>query len=66
MLRPKASSKDPIRPVQHDCPVCHQPQTKIQRKLGNDQLGPSTYVCSRSGVCCLGINLTQVQTWVVV
>ena len=66
MPHAKVSSKDPVRPVPHDCPVCHQPQTKIQRRIGEDKLGPFSYVCSRSGSCCLGINLTQVDTWIVV
>ena len=66
MRHAKVPSKDPVRPVPHDCPVCHQPQTKIQRKISTDKLGMSTYVCSRAGLCCLGINLTQVDTWIVV
>jgi hypothetical protein len=59
-------SKLPLRPVRRECPVCHQPQTKIQRRLGTEKLGPPSYVCARSAECCLGINLTKVDTWVAV
>jgi ssDNA-binding Zn-finger/Zn-ribbon topoisomerase 1 len=54
------------RPPVHDCPVCHHPQTKIQRRLGDDKHGATNYVCARSGECPLGINLKQVDTWVAV
>jgi ssDNA-binding Zn-finger/Zn-ribbon topoisomerase 1 len=53
----------PDRPALHECPVCHHPQTKIQRKIGPEKLGPVNYVCSRTE-CCLGFNLTKVDTWV--
>ena len=58
--------KLPAAPVVHQCPVCHHPQTKIQRKLSDDKHGATNYVCSRSGDCVLGINLANVDTWVVV
>jgi ssDNA-binding Zn-finger/Zn-ribbon topoisomerase 1 len=61
MTTPKRAGQ----PVLHDCPVCHTPQTKIQRKEGA-KLGATNYVCSRAGECCLGINLAKVDTWVVV
>lgn len=53
------------RPVMHDCPVCHFPQTKIQRKLAGEKHGATNYVCARTE-CVLGINLTKVDTWVAV
>jgi len=52
-----ADRKLPLPTVVHLCPVCHRPQTKIQRKLGNDQHGATNYVCARSE-CVVGINLT--------
>ena len=60
-----ADQKLPARPVVHHCPMCHFPQTKIQRKLGDDKHGAMTYVCSRVE-CVVGINLANVATWVVV
>jgi hypothetical protein len=58
-------SKLPPRPVVHHCPVCHFPQTKIQRKLNDEKHGSTNYVCSRVE-CPVGINLAQVDTWVAV
>jgi hypothetical protein len=58
-------SKLPVPVALHQCPVCQQPQTKIQRKLGDDRLGATNYVCARTD-CPVGINLTQVATWVAV
>lgn len=66
MLNPKGDSKLPVRPILRECPVCHHPQTKIQRRIGTEKLGATNYVCARAGDCCLGINLTNVETWVVV
>jgi hypothetical protein len=64
MTNPKPK---PIRTVLHDCPICSRPQVKIQRKLDNGNLGSTTnYVCPRAGDCALGIDLTNVTTWVVV
>lgn len=62
-----ASSKpsQPRPPVQHQCPACQQPQTKIQRMLGEDRHGSTSFVCTRPD-CSAGINLAQVQTWVAV
>jgi hypothetical protein len=54
------------RPPVHECPVCHFPQTKIQRRVGAAKHGSTNYVCSRAEDCVLGINLTQVDTWVAV
>jgi hypothetical protein len=58
--------KLPPKTVLHECPVCHCPQTKIQRKLTGEKHGATNYVCSRSGDCVLGINLANVSTWVAV
>lgn len=55
----------PRPPIVHTCPVCHHPQTKIQRKLGADKHGSTNYVCSRVE-CAVGINLSKVDTWVAV
>jgi hypothetical protein len=60
------STKLPQTPVVHQCPVCHFPQTKIQRKLSDDKHGATNYVCARAGDCVLGINLANVDTWVAV
>jgi hypothetical protein len=62
-----SASKLPTPPAPHHCPVCHFPQTKIQRKLdGNKQGGATNYVCTRADQCALGINLSKVDTWVAV
>jgi hypothetical protein len=58
--------KLPLRPVVHQCPVCHFPQTKIQRKLDGERHGATIYVCARAGECAVGLNLTKVETWVAV
>lgn len=57
--------KTPARPVVHECPVCHFPQTKIRRKLSEDKQGATNFVCSRVD-CVVGIDLTKVETWVAV
>jgi hypothetical protein len=59
-----ASSKSlpPRPPALHQCPVCQQPQTKIQRRLGEDRHGSTNFVCTRTE-CAVGINLSQVETW---
>ncbi len=62
MTSPKSST---ARPVLHQCPVCHQPQTKIQRKLSEDRHGSTNFVCTRSE-CSIGINLARVETWTAV
>jgi hypothetical protein len=61
-----SAPKPLVRPILHECPVCHYPQTKIQRRVGTEKLGPTNYVCSRTGECCLGINLTKVENWIAV
>lgn len=53
------------RPVVHQCPVCHFPQTKIQRVLNDQKHGATNYVCSRTE-CAVGFDLNKVDTWVAV
>jgi len=60
-----AEQRLPLRPVVHQCPVCHFPQTKIQRKLTDDKHGATNYVCSRVE-CAVGFDLAKVDTWVAV
>lgn len=59
----QSKRKDPA-PSVHQCPVCHHPQTKIQRRLGETTGGPTVYVCARAGECSVGMNLSKVDTWV--
>lgn len=59
----QSKRKDPV-PSLHQCPVCHQPQTKIQRRLGGTTGGSTIYVCARAGECSVGMNLSKVDTWV--
>ena len=59
------SKSSPARPVQHHCPVCQHPQTKVQRKLGEGKHGSTNFVCTRPD-CPVGINLAQVETWTAV
>lgn len=63
MTQPKRL--EPAQPA-HRCPVCHHPQTKIQRRLGDTPRGATIYVCARSGDCSVGMNLSKVDTWVCV
>ena len=56
---------DSPRPQIHQCPVCHFPQTKIQRVLSEGKYGSVSYVCSR-GECTVGLDLSKVDTWVTV
>lgn len=62
-----SEQKLPPRPVAvaHQCPVCHLPQTKIRRILGEAKYGSTNYVCSRAE-CALGIDLTKLETWIAV
>ncbi len=58
------SSPNVPRPVAvHQCPSCHQPQTKIKRVLGDGKFGSSNFVCSRIE-CALGIDVSKLETWV--
>ena len=62
MLNPKRTE----RPVPlHHCPICHHPQTKIQRLLGGSAHGSTGYVCARTD-CSVGVDLAKVPTWVAV
>lgn len=63
MVNSKTSLSRPV--AVHQCPVCHQPQTKIQRRLSDDRHGSTSFVCTRTE-CVVGVNLTQVATWVAV
>lgn len=63
MMHPKRKDSPP--PV-HQCPVCHHPQTKIQRRVGGALCGSTIYVCTRAGECMIGINLNKVDTWAAV
>jgi hypothetical protein len=55
-----------LPPVVHSCPVCHHPQTKIQRRLTGATNGSTIYVCARVNDCSIGIDLSKVDTWVAV
>ena len=56
----------PLRPpTLHHCPVCQHPQTKIQRRLGEDRHGSTNFVCTRTE-CAIGIDLRRVETWIAV
>ena len=46
----------------HQCPSCHQPQTKIKRVLREGKFGSSNFVCSRME-CALGIDVAKLETW---
>lgn len=63
MMPPKR--KDPV-PALHHCPVCHQPQTKIQRRVVGSTGGSTIYVCARVGECSVGMDLRKVETWMAV
>ena len=56
----------PVRPAMHECPMCHLPQTRIQRKLDGEKHGATNYVCARPSQCALGIDLSKVETWIAV
>jgi hypothetical protein len=60
----RTSNKSPVRP--HQCPVCHRPQTRLQRRLSETKNGSTIYVCPRAGECSVGVNLTKLDTWVAV
>ena len=50
----------------HQCPVCHRPQTRLQRRLSETKNGSTIYVCPRAGECSVGVNLAKLETWVAV
>ena len=53
-------------PAPPQCPVCHQPQTKLQRRLSETKNGSTIYVCPRTGECSVGVDLSKLDTWVAV
>jgi hypothetical protein len=55
--------KLPAVPAAHQCPSCHEPQTKIKRVLGEGKFGSSNFVCSRIE-CALGIDVSKLSTWI--
>jgi hypothetical protein len=63
MMQPKRNDHPPAL---HQCPVCHHPQTKIQRRLSATTHGSTVYVCLRTGECSIGLDLRKVDTWVAV
>jgi hypothetical protein len=54
----------PAHPPQ--CPICHHPQTKIQRRLSDTTRGAIAYVCTRAEQCSIGRNLREMDTWAAV
>ena len=63
IMQPKGNDRPP---VVRQCPVCHHPQTKIQRLLNGNTTGGVVYVCARADECSVGMNLSKVDTWVAV
>jgi hypothetical protein len=60
----RIANESPLLP--HRCPVCHEPQTKLQRRLSETKNGSVMYVCPRTGECSVGVDLTKLDTWTVV
>jgi hypothetical protein len=61
------SAKRPEPPLAaHQCPACHHPQMKLQRRLGGTTNGSTIYVCPRWADCSIGVNVTKIDTWVAV
>jgi hypothetical protein len=58
-----SDQKRPAARAVHECPSCHQPQTKIKRVLAGGKFGSSNFVCSRVE-CPLAIDLSKLETWV--
>jgi hypothetical protein len=63
MLQSKRNDRPHLPP---ECPVCHHPQTKVQRRLTETTNGSTTYVCTRVSECSAGMNLDKMDTWVAV
>ena len=61
MRTPNDSPESP-----HQCPACHQPQTRLKRRLSETTNGSTIYVCPRAGECSVGVSLTKLDTWVAV
>ena len=62
---PQVKRNEPPSPSRR-CPVCDQPQIKLQRRLNASTNGSTIYVCARWEQCSVGVNLTKVDTWVAV
>jgi hypothetical protein len=60
-----AKRPEPSLPA-HQCPVCHYPQIKLQRRLSGTANGSTIYVCARWNDCSVGVNVTKIDTWVAV
>ena len=58
------NQKIPVPLPPHQCPSCHQPQTKITRVLESGKFGSINFVCARMD-CALGIDVSKLETWVV-
>ena len=63
MAPPKRNERPDRDP---ECPVCHHPQTKVQRRLSETTNGSTMYVCTRVGQCSVAMNLNKMDTWVAV
>ncbi len=63
MMQPKRKESSPSL---HHCPACQQPQTKIQRRVGETPRGSTIYVCARKSECIVGVDLAKVEGWVAV
>jgi hypothetical protein len=61
VIQAKRPDQPPL--LLHHCPVCHQPQTKIRRRLTDTTHGSTIYVCTRTGECSVAMNLSKVETW---
>jgi hypothetical protein len=61
MMQPKRKDAAPLI---HICPVCQQPQTKIQRLIGSTTRGSTVYVCARTGKCIVAVSLNKIDNWV--
>ena len=58
-----SNQKPQAAPTAHQCPSCHQPQTKITRVLGDGKFGSINFVCSRME-CALAIDVSKLETWI--
>jgi hypothetical protein len=63
MVQAKGNDRSSLPP---ECPVCHHPQTKVQRRLSPTKNGSTMYVCTRVGQCSVGMSLNKMDTWVAV
>jgi len=63
MLQRKGNSPPQSAP---QCPVCRHPLTKVQRRLTTTMKGSMMYICTRTGQCSVGMNLSKMETWVAV